>query len=228
MSGSKLIVVYTKPAVPGSVKTRLVPPFTAEQAAEFHLAALADVVGIAGRAAARVELHVAGDDDDAGEYRALYPELEVFRQADGELGERMKQAFDDCFQRGFDDVLILGSDHPTLPIEFLAAAFAHLGDADLALGPSQDGGYYCVAVRRASWPAAAAVFHDIPWSGPDVLVRSLERARAAGLTVALAPEWYDVDRPEDLERVGRDAPPASAARRYLKEMWRRSGGCCST
>lgn len=228
MSDSQLIVVYTKPAVPGSVKTRLVPPFSADQAAEFHLAALADVVAIAGRAAARVELHIAGDDDDAGEFRALYPELEIHRQGDGGLGDRMARTFDICFERGFESVLILGSDHPTLPTEFLAAAFAHLGDADLALGPSQDGGYYCVAVCRASWPAAAAVFHDIPWSGPDVLVRSLERARAAGLTVALAPEWYDVDRPEDLERVGRDAPPDSAARRYLKELWRRRGGCCST
>ena len=221
---SDLIIIFAKPATPGDVKTRLIPALTPQQAAEFHLAALADVVTIAGRVGERVELHVAGDEDDAGELRALYPGHEVRRQAEGDLGERMSQAFNDAFERGFDNVAIVGSDHPMLPSEFLIAALRHLRHADVAFGPSEDGGYYSVAVRRSSWPAARAVFFNIPWSGPDVLMRTLESARSAELTVALAPGWYDVDRPEDLRLVGRDAPADSAALRYLKELWRRSGG----
>jgi rSAM/selenodomain-associated transferase 1 len=229
MSEDQLILVFSKPAVPGAVKTRLVPPFTPEEAAEFHLASLADVVAVAERVAGeRVELHVAGDADDVAEFGALYPDHAVRRQGEGELGARLAHAFDVAFQAGWRRVLIVGSDHPTLPPEFLSACFAHLDHADLALGPTQDGGYYCVALRGAAWPAARGVFHRIPWSTPRVLELTLEQARLAGFAVALAPEWYDVDRPEDLQLVGRDAPPDSAALRYLKTLWRRSGGCCSS
>lgn len=224
MSKDRLILVFTRPALPGLVKTRLVPPLTPEEAAEFHLASLADVIDIAEHAVGdRVELHVAGDEDDVAELGALYPDHPVRRQGDGELGARMAQAFDAAFQAGWQRVLIVGGDHPTLPPEFLSAGLAHLEHADLALGPSQGGGYYCVAVRSAAWPAARAVFQRIPWSTPRVLNLTLEQAREAGLAVAFAPEWYHVDRPEDLQRVGRDAPPGSAALRYLKTLWRRSG-----
>jgi rSAM/selenodomain-associated transferase 1 len=219
-----LIIVFTKPATPGDVKTRLVPALSPDQAAQFHLAALADVISIAKAVRDQVELHVAGDEDDAGEIRALYPDHEVRQQGEGDLGERMSQAFGDAFERGFDNVAIVGSDHPTLPPEFLLASFVHLGHANVVFGPSEDGGYYSVAVRSSSWPDARAAFFNIPWSSSDVLTRTLERCRRAELSVALAPGWYDVDRPEDLRLVGRDAPQDSAALRYLKELWYRSGG----
>ena len=227
MAEGELIIIFARSATPGSVKTRLTPCFTPEEAAEFHLACLADVVAIADRAAGgRAELHVAGDDDDAAEFRALHPGHVVRPQGDGGLGERLARTFEDSFERGVRRALIVGSDHPTLPPEHLTAALALLGRADVVFGPSRDGGYYAVAVRREGWPAARAVFHNIPWSTADVLQRSLERARDAALEVVLAPQWYDVDRPEDLELIGRDAQPDSASLRYLRLLWKRSGGCC--
>jgi rSAM/selenodomain-associated transferase 1 len=227
-AGSTLIIVFTKPALPGQVKTRLVPCLTPDEAAEFHLAATADVVAVAERTAKRVELHVAGDEDDAAELRALYPDREVRVQADGGLGERLIAAFDSAFRRDFERVLIVGSDHPTLPARHLCDALARLADCDAALGPSRDGGYYAVALRRGSWPAAQALFRFIPWSTPEVLAETRQRARDAGLRVALAPEWYDVDRPEDLQLVGRDGGPDSAAFRFLRFVWQRRGGCCAS
>ncbi|NIR42560.1 MAG: glycosyltransferase [Gemmatimonadetes bacterium] len=225
-AGATLIIVFTKPAMPGEVKTRLVPCFTPEEAAEFHLAATADVVAIAeGVVRETVELHVAGDFDDAAELRALYPDREVRTQEGDGLGERLIAAFDDAFRRGFARTLIVGSDHPTLPPAFLAETLARLDESDAAFGPSRDGGYYAVAARRESWPAARALFVDIPWSTPEVLSATRERARDAGLRIAFAPEWYDVDRPEDLQLVGRDGGPDSAAFRFLRLVWeRRRGG----
>ncbi len=222
-----LIIVFTKPALPGQVKTRLVPCFTPDEAAEFHLAATADVVTIAEDVAGEnVELHVAGDEDDAAELRALYPDRRVRLQKGDGLGERLIAAFDDAFRRGFRRALIVGSDHPTLPPEFLAEVLSRLEEGDAAFGPSRDGGYYAVAARRESWPAARALFDDIPWSTAEVLSATRRRARDAGLRVAFARDWYDVDRPEDLQLVGRDGGPGSAAFRFLRLVWERRGGCC--
>ncbi len=218
MADDELIVVFAKPPVPGEVKTRLLPIFTAEQAAEFHLAALSDVVAAARRTGQRLELHVAGTAEARSEFQALYPGLTVLTQSEGELGARFAGAFQGAFDRGFARALIVGSDHPTLPSRHLTVALELLCDVDLVFGPSRDGGYYAVGARRSCWPAASAVFAGIPWSTGAVLQTSLERTRSAGLSFALAPEWYDVDRPEDLASLGRDAAADSTSLRFLRKM----------
>jgi rSAM/selenodomain-associated transferase 1 len=219
MADDVLIIVFAKPAVPGAVKTRLLPTLTPEQAAEFHLAALSDVVAAARRTAHCLELHVAGGAEERSEFQARYPELPVLFQSEGELGARLAGALEGAFARRFARVLIVGSDHPTLPSSHLTQALEALDQADLVFGPSRDGGYYAVGARRSNWPAATAVFEGIPWSTGAVLQSSLERARSAGLSFALAPEWYDVDRPEDLRALRRDAPLESASLRFLQKMW---------
>lgn len=218
MSDDELVIVFARPAVPGAVKTRLLTILTPEQAAEFHLAALSDVVDAARGTACRLELHVAGDAGARSELQALYPGLAVRSQGGGRLGARLIGAFQGAFDRGSARVLIVGSDHPTLPSSYLTAAFELLADVDLVFGPSRDGGYYAVGARRSGWPAATAVFEAIPWSTEAVLQTSLERADSAGLSVALAPEWYDVDRPEDLGLLGRDAADESASLRFLRKL----------
>lgn len=222
MPDAELIIVFTKAALPGAVKARLVPTFTPDEAAEFHLAALADTVDAALRAdRGPVELHVDGDDDDVAEVRALYPGHTVRPQVGGDLGERLVHAFESTFARAVERAVVIGSDHPTLPPVHIAEALTRLDQADVTLGPSRDGGYYAVAVRRASWPEARVIFRGIPWSTAAVRETSMERARQVELDVVLIPEWYDVDAPEDLETLRRDLLPDSACARFLDEIQRR-------
>lgn len=222
MPEAELIVVFAKPAVPGLVKTRLFPTLTPDEAAGFHLAALADTVAAASQACPeRVGLCIAGDEDDVGEFRTLYPDCPVWRQRGKDLGDRLSAAFDGAFAHGAARVLVVGSDHPTLPAAHLGEALRLLRSADVVLGPSRDGGYYAVGVRRTCWPQAGSLFREIPWSTPDVLQVSLERARDAALQVAMTPEWYDVDTSADLDLLRRDADPASSSARFLLEIERR-------
>ena len=222
MAEKRLVVVFAKPAVSGSVKTRLVPTLTPDEAAEFHLAALSDTLAVAQSVAGgSVELHVAGDEEDLAEFRALYPGRPVRPQVGGDLGARLAAAFEASFDRGIENMIVVGSDHPTLPVEYLSQAFQELATADIVFGPSRDGGYYAVGLRRGAWPAAKRTFEDIPWSTPQVLATSLSRAREVGLGLSLLPEWYDVDRPDDLPIVAGDARPDSATMRFLMELWRR-------
>ena len=218
MTGDELVIVFAKPAVPGAVKTRLIPPFTAEQAAEFHLAALDDVLALVRRAVARVELHVAGDADTAAEFERRYAELPIRPQAPGDLGTRLIDSFDEALRGASARTVIIGSDHPTLPVEYLVQAFDALRSADGVFGPSRDGGYYLVGLRRDSWPQARAVFHEIPWSTPRVLETSLAHVASLGLDFRLLPEWYDVDRPSDLSLLRRDMDPESSCSRFLLKL----------
>jgi len=222
MTDDELIIVFSKLAAPGQVKTRLIPPFTPEEAAEFHLALLDDVLSTARLVAGdQVELWVAGSEVDARSFRHRYPTLPVRCQQGRQLGQRLTHAFEDCFARGLARVLVVGSDHPTLPPPHLQQLLLGVAESDIGFGPSRDGGYYAVAVRRQSWPHARVAFQDIPWSTDAVLERSLEIAGRAGLKVSLADEWYDVDRPADLELLRRDLRPDSAAAVFLRKTQRR-------
>jgi rSAM/selenodomain-associated transferase 1 len=222
MAEEEVIIVFAKPALPGLVKTRLQPLLSPEEAAELHLALLSDTLVLTESFPdVQVELHLAGDDDDLVEFRGLYPGRAVRRQEGDDLGARIVHGFTKSFDRAVERALILGSDHPTLPIEYLSQALNQLQSVDIVFGPSRDGGYYMVGVRRLAWPLARAAFQDIPWSTPAVLQDSRRRAQEAGLKVGLTPEWYDVDRPEALELLARDARPESASRRLLIEIMRR-------
>jgi glycosyltransferase A (GT-A) superfamily protein (DUF2064 family) len=106
-------------------------------------------------------------------------------------------------------VCVVGSDAPHLPAAFLLEALGRLAlapgaspksVADVVLGPTDDGGYYLVALRAP----APGLFTNVPWSGPDVFSVTQMRARTAGLTVALLPPWYDVDVLADLRRLQTD------------------------
>ena len=211
-------MVFAKPAVPGRVKTRLIPPLTPEGAAEFHLAALTDVLSAARSVSPRIELRVAGGAADLERFRERHPDVTVKGQRGPDLGQRLRHAFHEVFRSGAERVLIVGSDHPSLPAEHLRQLLEGLSETDVVLGPSEDGGYYAVAIRRASWPAAAALFDSMPWSTAGLLAATLDRAADSGLSVQLGPSWYDVDEAADLERLRRDAETGSATAAFLREL----------
>jgi glycosyltransferase A (GT-A) superfamily protein (DUF2064 family) len=97
-------------------------------------------------------------------------------------------------------VLAFNSDGPSLPREYLQDALLLLDDHELVFGPSTDGGYYLVGLKRPH----PQLFTGIQWSTPRVLEDSLAKAGQGNLPVALLPQWYDVDTAEDLKRLLQD------------------------
>ena len=137
------------------------------------------------------------------EIRGLMPFPAVFLPQRGEtLGDRMRDGALDLLASGFDRVVLIGSDLPTLPVAHLVTALDILArSADvLVLGPAEDGGYYLIG--RAQAPPE--LFAAIPWGTPLVLQRTCEVAEALGIPVEMLARWYDVDSMSDLRRV-RDA-----------------------
>jgi rSAM/selenodomain-associated transferase 1 len=192
-----MIVVMTKEAVAGRVKTRLVPKLGAEGAVAFHLALVEATL----RMVASLELEAVVRLDGArGRVAALASELgfEVLAQAEGDLGARLVDALGD------ERRVAIGTDAPTIDPRWIADALAR--PEPVVLGPSDDGGYWLVGTARST----PALFHAIPWSTPAVHTTTLARARDAGLAVGLLPRWYDIDEPADLARLAADprCPPS--------------------
>ncbi|MFQ5689225.1 MAG: TIGR04282 family arsenosugar biosynthesis glycosyltransferase [Gemmatimonadota bacterium] len=213
------LLIFAKLPEAGRTKTRLQPRLGLEGAARLYQAFLDDTVEAALRVPrVEVELWMEPHPRAAGAVRARYPDVGLRWQDPGELGDRLRGAFRKAFEEGSERALVVGSDHPTLPPGYLASALDALDDGLLALGPTEDGGYYALALHRRAWPAAGTLFREIPWSTGRVFEATCTRAREIGLEPIRLASWYDVDEPRSLERLRGDATPMSSTARALDEL----------
>jgi rSAM/selenodomain-associated transferase 1 len=123
--------------------------------------------------------------------------VEFLPQVRGDLGARLRGAFEQAFGAGFDQVSVAGTDCVELGAGQVAEAFR--AEADVVFGPARDGGYY---LARLNGIAGCAVFDGVPWSSEETLASSVRAAKGAGLEVELLEELGDVDTIEDWQRVG--------------------------
>jgi rSAM/selenodomain-associated transferase 1 len=195
VASDRCLVLFTKPAVPGRVKTRLIGELSAEEAARLHAAFVDDLVERLRRG--DFDLRIAwAVDPDAGLPPAAVPGM---RQEGADLGERLFHGLLAC-AGGRVGVAAIGSDHPDLPMARVEEAFDRLAAGEsVVLGPAVDGGYYLIAVR--SDRLRRELFADIDWSTPRVLGQTIERCRTVGLEPTLLAPWADVDQPADLHRL---------------------------
>jgi len=113
------------------------------------------------------------------------------------LGERMKNSFQHAFSEGFHRVILLGSDIPDLPNIYLTAAFYSLEEYTGVIGPCSDGGYYLIGFSEVAFQPS--VFDQITWSTPKVFEETMQQCTNAGISMALLPEWSDIDTLDDLK-----------------------------
>lgn len=213
------LLLFARLPEPGRTKTRLAPAVGDRGAAILYRAFLSDVVeGIRRVSAERRQLWVPRRPDAAERLGARFPDLELRWQQGKDLGARLEGALLRAFEEGADRVLIVGSDHPTLPAVHLERGFRALSEAELVLGPTEDGGYYAVGMRRNARRKVEGLLDGVPWSTADVREETLRRARERDLRVAELPGWYDVDEPEDLARLWRDLERDSASARALRRL----------
>lgn len=197
------LAVMAKAPEPGRVKTRLVPPLSYEEAAELALCLLVDTLLKTGELSG-VDRYLAYTPAEAKEsmQRLLPQPFTLIPQVGSDLGERLDHLATTLLERRHPTVILIGIDTPTLPSAYLSDAVARLQDetADLVLGPAEDGGYYLIGLTRPH----PRLFEGISWGGPAVLAETLRQAETERLRVALLPSWFDLDSPQDLDRLRQD------------------------
>lgn len=184
------VVVLAKRPVPGHVKTRLSPPLAPDEAAALADAFLGDTLDrLAGRT---VRLYL--DDPDGFDAPAG---VSVHRQASGGLGARMLRAVVESAAAGARRVVVVGTDSPALPAEFVDLALDALATPrTVVLGPTPDGGYFLIGVNEIV-PALFAM----DYSHDGVFAETLARVVEAGLAPVILPEVPDVDDASDLDAL---------------------------
>jgi uncharacterized protein len=119
-----------------------------------------------------------------------------------DLGDRMRNAFEEVFSQGIDCAILIGSDVPDLPKLFIDEALEALKDYDAVVGPSHDGGYYLIAFTRDTF--LTQVFSGIAWGTSEVFEETADILQKANLTVYILPKWRDIDTIDDLKALFRD------------------------
>jgi len=198
------LVLFARAPEAGQVKTRLAPVLTEEGAARLYRAFLEDAARAYLAPESWSSILAAEPDPEHPFLSSLFrPPWRREAQAGGDLGARLTAAFESEFSRGAQSVLAVGSDHPALARRRLQKAFEALHDgAGAAVIPAADGGYCAIGLSARAVPAE--IFRDIPWSSGEVLASTLRRCAGARVSVAVLEPAYDVDRPEDIERLRRD------------------------
>jgi rSAM/selenodomain-associated transferase 1 len=182
-----MIIVFARAPVPGEAKTRLIPKLGAWRAARLHARLTLHALRTAQLADRAVELH-------GTRRHTFFKDLKVkFRLQRGkDLGERMHHAL----SKAKGPAILIGTDCPMLtPADLRRAAHWLRGGCDAVLAPAEDGGYALIGLRRPR----REFFQGVRWGGAHVYADTVKRL-AGYRWRALRPVW-DVDRPEDLERL---------------------------
>ncbi len=203
------LILFGRYPVPGRAKTRLIPLLGEVGAAEWHRHQTEKTIDKAmeSRGAYSIAFCYAG----GGRQQVLRwigrDSICLTPQARGDLGRRMRHALFEALDRGFERVVLVGTDIPQMASAHIHAAFDAMDRHEMVLGPSRDGGYWLVGLR-----CKADIFRNIRWGGGKVLDQTLADARRQGLRVACLTELNDIDTPGDLKE---DRSWTGAAEPYL-------------
>jgi glycosyltransferase A (GT-A) superfamily protein (DUF2064 family) len=126
-------------------------------------------------------------------------DTQVWLQGGGDLDARIERILRRALREA-PFAIALGADSPGIPRQFLDRAHEALQSADAVLGPCEDGGFYLLGVRQCP----LGMLSGIPWSQSTTFARTLDRLNELRLKSTILDPWYDIDRPEDLDRLRSD------------------------
>ena len=192
------IVVMAREPSPGATKTRLAAALGDHAAASAYEAFLLDTIATCRRVDAQLVVAYAPHTAAASRYfRDITPDAMFAVQPDAPFGTRLAAAMQAAFDRGGGRVAVIGSDIPHLEAAWIDDAFASLDTHDVALGPTQDGGYYLLGLRTPE----PRLFDDIDWSSGRELGQTRSRANQLGLRVKDVQRTFDIDDIADLSAL---------------------------
>ena len=191
------LIIFAKAPIPGQVKTRLCPPLNPDEAASLHGSMVMDIAEQT-RGIRRLDRFLACTPSlDHAFFQTLAARyrLTLCEQVGDDLGQRMNHAINKSLKKGYQYALVIGTDIPALSLETYKKAVSLLKTQDIVLGPTHDGGYYLIGLKRPT----PEIFTDISWSTGNVCALTQEKAQVLGRTVGLLDFECDIDTFEDIQ-----------------------------
>lgn len=209
-ANSTAILIFSKTPEIGKVKTRLQPFLNVRESLELHIALLKDSIQKTLQTDADPILYLTG-----GMELPFSAGIQIRKQKGDDLGQRMSNAFEESLHL-YNKVVIIGIDSPIFPLSVFQDTFQRLENQDAVIGPSEDGGYYLIALCKT----IPEIFQDVPWGTQEVLTVTLSKLK--NRKVSLLERCFDVDQPADLERLRiefTEAPYLSNTGEWLKKFY---------
>jgi rSAM/selenodomain-associated transferase 1 len=187
-----LLIVFTKNPKLGKVKTRLAASVGDEKALRIYQFLLDHTF--------QITRHL--EFDKVVYYSDFMPANDVWKKYDfkqflqtgSDLGEKMSNAFRSAFIRGYEKVVLIGSDCYELEEKEILEAFEKLETKQVVVGPATDGGYYLIGAD-AYYPA---LFENKQWSTASVFNDTFQNIADLNLTSHYLQELSDIDDLKDL------------------------------
>ncbi|GAC1442036.1 MAG: TIGR04282 family arsenosugar biosynthesis glycosyltransferase [Sediminibacterium sp.] len=185
------LIIFVRNPVLGKVKTRLAKVLGEEEALAVYRQLLQHTQSITRELICDRYVFYADFLNETDSWQnAVYRK---YLQEGAGLGDRMRHAFETLFKKGYDRVCIIGSDCMNLTVSIVEDAFSMLAHHDAVIGPSSDGGYYLLGMKRL----IPALFAGKEWSTDKVFTSTVNDIERLGLTSYLLPVIPDIDTAED-------------------------------
>ena len=184
-----LLIVFVKNIKLGKVKTRLAKTIGNQDAVDVYKILVNKTEEVT--TSITVDKHICFSDEiDSTKWNNNFKTA----QKGNDLGERMKNAFNNGFKKGYNNIILIGSDLPDISETILINAFKKLESNDTVFGPAEDGGYYLVGMKQLH----DCIFDNKAWSTSNLLNDTLEELKSQSISVELLRTLNDIDTFEDL------------------------------
>lgn len=191
------VIVFVRSPKAGEVKTRLAKTTSDKFALGFYKACAENIISKIKKIQHLSRFIFYSNKKDKDDVIKWLGSKFFFSAQEGsDLGSRMKNAFEKVFSTGAEKVIIIGSDIPDLSAEIINKAFAYLDTSNVVIGPSKDGGFYLLGMKKLHYE----LFEGIEYSTSKVYSETLSRTKGLKLSCKLLPELQDIDTEEDLIR----------------------------
>jgi rSAM/selenodomain-associated transferase 1 len=191
------LIIFVRSPRDKQVKSRLAATLGGGFAADFYRLCAEHLIGETGRIESPVQRYIFYAGHEERTVRRWLGHQFYFRAQSGyELGDRIEHAFRTVFNHGSEKAVIVATDVPDLTHDIMDKAIRTLDNCDLVIGPSHDGGYYLLGMKRLH----SELFKNIPWSTEHVYEETLLRIKAQGLSVHILPSLRDIDTEDDLRQ----------------------------
>lgn len=192
----KALIIMSKAPIPGLSKTRLKSILTDDECSKLQYSMLKDLFITTEKLKEDIDIFLFYTPKNYLELmKKISPDYITLYPQEGEtIGDRMYNAAEFILKK-YDEVIIIGSDIPEINHGIIFDAFERLEKYDVVIGPTYDGGYYLIGLKKLN----KGIFNgNIPWGGKSVLELTINNIIECKLTYDLVEKCFDIDTRDDL------------------------------